>query len=381
MKLIIQIFRIFVGALFIFSGLVKLNDPMGLSFKLHDYFAPDVLNLEFLDPYTLPLALFVIILEVILGVALLVGYQVRTTMVLLTGLIVFFTFLTFYSAYFNKVTDCGCFGDAIPLTPWESFYKDVILTISILILWAGKKHIKQVFSPNTTGGVVLLSLIISSALAYQVLNHLPFKDFRPYAVGKSIVEGRMSAEDLGLEPTVYGTIYVLKNSASNEVIEVDSEAYVDDKWWEKPEWEIQDDLTRQVLVKEGHEPPIHDFDIFINDADMTDEYLEKEALLFIISRKLEDADMTGLSNLSTLARQAMSNGIEVLGGTASGDTEVARMKTLKVINYPISIMDETTLKTIVRSNPGVLLISKGTVLGKWHHNDLPAVEELESLLN
>ena len=108
MKYLTHLIRILVGALFIFSGLVKLNDPMGLSFKLHDYFAPDVLNMEWLNPFTLQLALFVIILEVLLGVALLLGYQKKCTLLLLSGMIVFFTFLTFYSAYFNKVTDCGC---------------------------------------------------------------------------------------------------------------------------------------------------------------------------------------------------------------------------------------------------------------------------------
>ena len=380
MKFITQLLRIFTGGLFIFSGLVKLNDPMGLSFKLHDYFAPDVLDLPFLDPYTLPLALIVIILEVLLGVALLLGYQTRLTLVLLTGMIVFFTFLTFYSAYYNKVTDCGCFGDAIPLTPWQSFYKDVILSVAILLLWVGKKNIRPVLTPNTTGGVVLLSLLVCVGLAMQVLNHLPFIDFRAYAVGKNLVDGMKSAEELGLEPTRYGTVYTLKNSSNGELMEVEGQRYIEEKWWEKPEWTIEESLTQQVLISKGYEPPIHDFVIMVDDEDFTEEYLASPALLFIVARKLDKADVQGMSDIRTLVRQANNVGIDAVGATASSSSEIERMVSVDLINYPVASMDETTLKTIVRSNPGVLLISNGVVKGKWHFNDLPDLETLQSLL-
>ena len=144
MKYLVGFSRVFVGILFIISGLIKLNDPMGFSFKLQDYFAPSVLNLEFLVPYALILALLVVIFEVMLGIMLLLGYAKKFTIWSLLAMIVFFTFLTFYSAYFNKVTDCGCFGDAIKLTPWESFTKDVILLVLILILFFGKQYIKLI---------------------------------------------------------------------------------------------------------------------------------------------------------------------------------------------------------------------------------------------
>ena len=137
MKIIVSIMRVFVGLLFIISGLIKLNDPLGFSFKLDEYFSPAVFNLDFLSVFSLPLAVFLVILEVLLGVALLIGIWRRFVVFNLLGLITFFTFLTFYSAYYNKVTDCGCFGDAIKLTPWESFTKDVILLVAILILYWG----------------------------------------------------------------------------------------------------------------------------------------------------------------------------------------------------------------------------------------------------
>ena len=380
MKHLTHLIRFLVGALFIFSGLVKLNDPMGLSFKLHDYFAPDVLNMEWLNPFTLQLALFVIILEVLLGVALLLGYQKKGTLLLLSGMIVFFTFLTFYSAYFNKVTDCGCFGDAIPLTPWQSFYKDVILSLAILILWLGQRHIQRLSQKRWIEGTLLLCLVACSLLANSVLQHLPFKDFRPYAVGKSIKEGMMSAEERGLDPTEYGTIYTLKNDQTGELQVVDSKAYIEDEWWKRSEWVIQDELTEQKLIKKGYEPPIHDFEFMIDDEDRTEAYLSAPSVLFIVSRKLETANADALGAIGDLALECAANGIQVIAGSASSEETIAEYGSNHQWGFPVAMMDETTLKTVVRSNPGVLLLREGKVVGKWAHVDLPDVDELLNLL-
>lgn len=380
MKYLTHLIRILVGALFIFSGLVKLNDPMGLSFKLHDYFAPDVLNMEWLNPFTLQLALFVIILEVLLGVALLLGYQKKGTLLLLSGMIVFFTFLTFYSAYFNKVTDCGCFGDAIPLTPWQSFYKDVILSLAILILWLGQRHIQRLSQKRWIEGTLLLCLVACSLLANSVLQHLPFKDFRPYAVGKSIKEGMMSAEERGLDPTEYGTIYTLKNDQTGELQVVDSKAYIEDEWWKRSEWVIQDELTEQKLIKKGYEPPIHDFEFMIDDEDRTEAYLSAPSVLFIVSRKLETANADALDAIGDLALECAAHGIQVIAGSASSEETIAEYRSNHQWGFPVAMMDETTLKTVVRSNPGVLLLREGKVVGKWAHVDLPDVDELLNLL-
>lgn len=380
MKHLTHLIRFLVGALFIFSGLVKLNDPMGLSFKLHDYFAPDVLNMEWLNPFTLQLALFVIILEVLLGVALLLGYQKKGTLLLLSGMIVFFTFLTFYSAYFNKVTDCGCFGDAIPLTPWQSFYKDVILSLAILILWLGQRHIQRLSQKRWIEGTLLLCLVACSLLANSVLQHLPFKDFRPYAVGKSIKEGMMSAEERGLDPTEYGTIYTLKNDQTGELQVVDSKAYIEDEWWKRSEWVIQDELTEQKLIKKGYEPPIHDFEFMIDDEDRTEAYLSAPSVLFIVSRKLETANADALGAIGDLALECAAHGIPVIAGSASSEETIAEYRSNHQWGFPVAMMDETTLKTVVRSNPGVLLLREGKVVGKWAHVDLPDVDELLNLL-
>ena len=182
MKYLVHISRVLVGALFIISGLIKLNDPLGFSYKLQEYFSADVLNIPFLEPYALAIALFTVILEVVLGVFLLIGYKPKFTVWSLLGLIVFFTFLTFYSAYFDKVKDCGCFGDALKLTPWESFTKDVVLLVLILIIFFGIKHVKPIFSKGVSNIVAGLSIAACVLFCYHVMNHLPSIDFRAYKI-------------------------------------------------------------------------------------------------------------------------------------------------------------------------------------------------------
>src|SRR6056300_1141607 len=186
MKYITHLSRILVGVLFVVSGFIKLNDPVGFSFKLEEYFSQGVLDLPVLIPFALAIAFFVVVFEVLLGIFLLVGYQLKFTLWSLLSMIVFFTFLTFYSAYFNKVTDCGCFGDAIPLTPWESFTKDLILLVMILWLTWRKGEINPITSTKLGLLILVFFTVASGVFGNYVLNHLPLIDFRHYAVGSDI---------------------------------------------------------------------------------------------------------------------------------------------------------------------------------------------------
>ncbi|PTM03580.1 MAG: DoxX family protein [Bacteroidetes bacterium] len=380
MKLITQISRLLVGLLFIFSGLIKLNDPMGFSFKLGDYFAADVLNLPFLLDYTLPIALFVVVLEVLLGVALLLGLWKNLTAWLLLLMIVFFTFLTFYSAYFNKVTDCGCFGDAIPLTPWESFGKDVVLTVLIAIIFFQRQLIQPLLKPMGSYITLALSFFLCFWLGHQVLNHLPLKDFRAYAEGKSIIEGMKSAEELGFEPTQYATIYTLENAASGESMKIDSRRYIDEGWWEKKEWQINSDLTETALETEGYEPPIHDFVIDLAGNEITDQVLEADLIFLSIAYRMEKTEDEAYAKLNEFALAAADKGIPFLGLSASLPSVVAEKTEKLGLRFSIASMDETALKTIVRANPGIVLLKKGLIVKKWHYQDLPDFAELEGEL-
>lgn len=377
MKLITQISRILVGALFIFSGGIKLNDPMGFAFKLNDYFAADVLNMPFLQDYTLPMALFIVILEILLGLALLLGKWRDLTAWLLLLMIVFFTFLTFYSAYFNKVTDCGCFGDAIPLTPWQSFGKDVVLTVLILLVFVNRQYLKPLLSPAAGNLVMVLFLAASGFMGYYVLNHLPLKDFRAYAEGKSIVEGMKSAEELGLEPPKYATIYTLENKESGERMQIDSDTYVNEGWWEKKDWQILSELSETKKMSDGYEPPVHDFVIDLGGQEVTQDVLSAPRIFLLIAYRLEKSDSTAYPALNEFALAAAADNTPFLGLTASLPSVVESKSNNWKTRFSWGSMDETALKTIVRANPGIVLLENGVIKKKWHYNDLPAYEALK----
>lgn len=380
MKILTQLARTLVGVLFIFSGIIKLNDPLGFSYKLDEYFAPDVLNLPFLQPLALEFAVFIVILEVLLGVALLLGFWRKITVWLLFAMIVFFTFLTFYSAYFNKVTDCGCFGDAIPLTPWQSFGKDVILSVLIIFILLKIKYITPLFSRAARSVLMAVSLVACALFGNHVLKHLPVWDFRPYAEGLSIVEGMKSAEELGLQPTRYGTVYVMKNKNSGEDVKVGSDEYVADKWYEKKEWEMLTDRTETVVLEKGYEPPVHDFILTYEDIDITDSILMAPQIFILVTYQMEKTNKAAYAEINEFALAAEEAGVPFLGVTASLPAKVEAMRHELQTPFPFGTMDETTLKTVIRANPGILLLEEGRVVAKWHHNDLPQFSEVSEKL-
>ncbi|MFN3952070.1 MAG: BT_3928 family protein [Thermaurantimonas sp.] len=367
--------RLFVGILFIFSGLVKLNDPMGFGFKLEDYFAADVLNLPIFAPYSLAIAIVIVTFEIVLGIMLILGYKLKFTLYSLLAMIVFFTFLTFYSAYFNKVTDCGCFGDAIPLTPWQSFGKDVILLVGIVVLLIFRSEIKPIVSNRFSAGITVLAIIASLATARYVLRHLPFIDFRPYAVGKSIVEGMKTAEELGLESPKFLTVYTLNNVKTGEMREVNSDEYITGRWWEKDEWEIISDKTRTIKVRDGYEPPIHDFKIVLHGEDITDKILSEERLMLVVMYDINKTDLSNFYKINELAEYAEKHGARVLGLTGSSELDFEPVRHEVQAAFPWATCDMTTLKTMIRSNPGVIILNSGVVTAKFSHRDVPSVEK------
>jgi uncharacterized membrane protein YphA (DoxX/SURF4 family) len=359
MKLLVTISRLFVGALFIFSGLIKLNDPIGFSFKLEEYFGVTVLNLPLLEPYALLIAIFLTVFEVLLGVFLLIGYKPKFTVWSLLGMIVFFTFLTFYSAYFNKVTDCGCFGDAIKLTPWESFTKDVILLFFIIILFTNVNQIKPILSKLGLTLVSLLIFIFSLGLIYYVLLHLPVKDFRPYKIGNNIQENMTVPDDAPKAIIEYNWRF---NVNGEEKVITTNGSY--------PSVDGEYIGVETKTLKEAYEPPIHDFSMERNGQDFTQELLSEENLIVIVSYNLARAETDGLNKLKAMASMAKDKGYKVIGLTASGSEEQKQVSKQYGLNFDFYFCDETALKTIVRSNPGILELDKGTIKQKLHWNDL-----------
>ncbi len=359
MKVLVGISRIFVGVLFIISGMIKLNDPVGFSFKLKDYFAPEVLNLEFLVPYALVIAIFVVIFEVLVGVMILIGYAKKFTLWSLLLMIVFFTFLTFYSAFFNKVTDCGCFGDAIKLTPWESFNKDLVLLVLILILFFGKKYIQPFFSKGIRSIVIFASFVGCLAFTYHVLQHLPVKDFRPYNIGANITDGMTIPE--GAPKPIFDYNWKFKVDGQEKIITTTGD-------YPQVDGEFIGVDTKEVQA--GYEPPIHDFAIEREDTDYTAAFLAEDNLIMILAYNLSMTEREGYAGVREMTNEALKKGYKVIGLSASSQEVIEELADQYKLNFKFYFCDETALKTVVRSNPGILELQNGTIMQKLHWNDV-----------
>jgi uncharacterized membrane protein YphA (DoxX/SURF4 family) len=407
-EIVTDLARYAVGILFIFSGIVKANDPIGFSYKLEEYFIefPEFGPLhalapmfEFLHDWALPQAIFIVILEVILGVAILVRWRTKLTTILLLGLILFFTILTFASAYFGIVKTCGCFGDVIlsvliiilfirrkKISLRETNVHDYVLTgvglfvlgklcyslgwwfpfnftlVTFAIFYVVRlfDHIRAGFYTTT---LATLGMIWFSFYCYS---YLPMKDFRAYAVGKSISEGMIEV------PDELKYIYKLKNKETG--VEEEFDAFPENY---QETYEYLD--FRTEVIKKGIEPKVLDFEIRDEfGSDLTEEILQDSGFTFLmVSYNLETATTQVLPRFNELAADVQKAGHRFVCLNASYPETVEVFRQEQFANYPFLYVDQTVLKTIIRSNPGLLLIQNGAVLDKWHHNDSPAFDDLD----
>lgn len=365
MKLISRICWLFVGGLFIFSGLIKINDPVGTAIKLEEYFevfATDFSTLFLaLEPYALYLSIFLSALEIILGVALLLRWKLKNILWSLLIIIVFFTFLTFYSAYFNKVTDCGCFGDAIKLTPWQSFGKDIVLLVMIIILLFTRKYLPKRDKKSRAGLAVAFTTLVSFGLGIYAYLHEPFVDFRAYKVGNNIPRLMKPSEQLKYK-------YVMeKNGEEHEFME-----YPKDTTFK---------FKEMVALNPEAGPKITDFNVWNDEGDFTQQVFQGNKLLIIVqSARKANPDIFPEINRLISAAEKSGKKIEpiILTASSSQDFDVFRHEVN--VAAPFYFADATVLKTMMRSNPGIMLLQNGTVAGKWHHNDTPDIKTVESLL-
>ncbi len=363
MKIFVGIARIFVGILFIISGFVKLNDPIGFSFKLQEYFSAGVLGIEFLIPFALVIAIILVIFELVLGIMLIIGYLPKFTLWSLLLMILFFTFLTFYSAYFDKVKDCGCFGDAMPLTPWQSFYKDLVLLFLILVLFFNRKYITPIFVPASHRWIIFLSFMLCFIFAYYVLMHLPLIDFRAYKVGNNILEKMEMPE--GAKKATYEYTWIFEDNGKEIKIK-NQGAY--------PQVQGKYIGVDTKLISEGDKPAISDFFIEKNGEDVTKEILSEDKLLLIVAYNLRSTEKDGFNAVKALSERALEKGYKVVGLTSSDvERQDAILKEFS-LNFEFYQSDETVLKTIVRSNPGILTLRKGTITQKVHWFDSSEID-------
>ena len=376
-KALLNFSRIFVGVLFIFSGLIKANDPIGFGYKLQEYF--EVFHMPFLNGMATGIAILLCVFEIVLGALLLFGFWRKQVTTGLLVVIIFFTFLTFVSAVFKVVTSCGCFGDAIPLTPWQSFSKDLVLLAFILYLFKNRNGINPITQNKLWQNALFLIVLISSTIfSIYTFSMLPIIDFLPYKVGANLPELMKIPE--GAKPDEYSIIYNLKNKETGETKVMNDKDYLKTEIWKDDNWEIIGQPDSK-LVKKGYQPKIKD--LMINDAsgtDYTKELLENPYYnLIIVAYNLNETDEEGISKLNAMALNATEqfNIRTVLLTTNSAQEADAFSKRMKLFTE-VFYADAVPLKSMVRANPGVLLLKNGTVINKWHHNNVPSFDELSA---
>lgn len=364
MKIITQIFRLLVGITFVFSGFVKLVDPLGSTYKFEEYFSEEVLNLTFLVPLALEFSIILILAELLLGVMLLVGFKSKFTSYSLLFLISVFLFLTWYSAYYNKVNDCGCFGDAIKLSSWQTFYKNVVLIFMILWLLIKHKEIKPLLGNFIAKSLIVLSITFSIFILYQVLTYLPIIDFRPYAIGKNITEGMTIPANA--KKAIYKDTWVYKVDGVDKTFTTE----------EKP-WQIADAkfVSRKTdVIQEGYKPPIHDFTMEKDGEDLTEQLLQEQKLMLIVMYNIEKSHKNGFKHIKDLSDKAIENGYKVFAMSASPEADFLKLKAEYQLNFDLLFCDETTLKTMIRANPGMMMLNKGTITEKWNWRSYMKIE-------
>jgi uncharacterized membrane protein YphA (DoxX/SURF4 family) len=362
-----QIARYFVGVLFIFSGLIKLNDPVGTQIKLEEYF--DVFATDFsplsgffhaLIPLSLYLAVILCVAEVVLGVALLVKYKMQYTLWVLLLLITFFTFLTFYSAYYNKVTDCGCFGDAIKLTPWQSFLKDIVLLVLILVLFTQRNKFSTGTTSRTSTAIVAFSLFASTAVAIYAINYLPLIDFLPYKTGAHLPSLMQPSEKLR---------YTYKMEKDGKLYEL--EQYPTDTTYV---------FKEMMLANPEAQPKVTDYSVWNAEGDFTQETFTGNKMLILI-QNTEKANAKGIQQINALVKSLENTNIEPIILTATDEATFERFRHEFQLAIPYYFTDATVLKTMSRTNPGLILMQNGTIKGKWPPASLPNAEKIQKLLS
>ena len=360
MKIFWNICRIVIGLVFIFSGTVKAIDPLGSAYKFHDYF--QAFNIAFLNSMSLPLAIFLCTAEFIAGFSVLTGFRQKTGILGALILMMIFTPLTLILALTNPVSDCGCFGDAIHLTNWQTFGKNMVLIAMVIVLFAWRKHIKQLFSKTVEWVVIAGFIIVFVLFAGANLRYLPVIDFLPYKTGVKIADKMVIPDSLSGDEYLTTFIYekngIIKEFNLNNYPAHDST------------WKFVD--QKSILIKRGYKPPIHDFIITtLNGEDLTQKVLSCPGYsVLMISKKLAEAGNKSLLGGFALGNYCHANGINFYILTSSVTEEVRSYNN----GLMFCSVDETTLKTMVRANPGYILIKDGIILGKWSWANVPDKE-------
>lgn len=370
--------RILIGCLFIFSGYSKAVDPLGSTYKIQDYLT--AMGLDFLGPLALVAGIGLAALEFLLGVCLLLGANLKSTSIMSLLLMCVMTPLTLWIALTDPVSDCGCFGDALVISNWATFWKNIVIVALIVLLIKWQKHSPKLFSQRTEWIIAIAAGSYSILVSIYCLINLPIIDFRPYKNGTNIPEAMavpdsIAGPDGKMIPTPtdqYETTLFYEKDGEQKAFSMENYPKDDSTWTFV--------TTENKLISKGYEPPIHDFSLEDpDDGDITDDVLSNKGYTFLlVTKRVEQASTNKRKEINAVYDFARKNGYGFYCMTATGleSTEIREFKVeMGGIEFPIVNTDEITLKTIVRSNPGLVLIKDGVVINKWSNHNMPTFTE------
>jgi len=369
-KITVEVCRYLLAGTFLFSGYVKAVDPWGVAYKNQDYF--DAFGLTFLDFLAIPSSFFLIAFEFVLGVCLLLGIYRRFSTILVLLFMLFMTPLTLYLAIANPVSDCGCFGEALVITNWQTFSKNIVLLLASLIVFLGYKRMSPFFSRKSESLALLWSCLFIVGFSLYCFLYLPTLDFRPYKKGAHLPSLIEIPDDA--EPDVYEYTLIYSKDGKEQEFTLENYPKNDDSWTYVD--------TRSKQIKKGYEPPVSDFMIFSEDEeDITSQILENSSYTFLlVAHKLEKASDSNVEKINDAYDYARKYGYDFYTLTSSLPDAIQEWKENTGAEYPFCMMDDITLKTIIRSNPGLVLMKEGTIINKWANRRLPDFSRLDQSL-
>ncbi|MCE1199691.1 MAG: DoxX family protein [Marinilabiliales bacterium] len=374
MKQLTTLSRWLFGLVFIFSGFVKGIDPHGLEYKLVDYL--NAAGLTALTPLALVASWLLPFAEFFIGATLLLCVRIRISSLFGLIFMAFFTPFTLYVALRNPVTDCGCFGDALVITNWETFFKNILLSAMILLVFLRRKAIEPAFLAKWRPYRLTLLTTLYAGFVIWSAWYEPVFDFRPYKMGVNIPAGMKMPP--GMKGDEYSNTFLYRNKKSNEVKKFTDKNY---PWQDTLNWKFES-MGEAILVKKGYTPPIHDFQIRTAPGDDVTSFFfaDDKPTFFLIAPNLQKSSLRNQGKINGLAVWARFSGYKFVCLTSTTGKYLEDFKMEAKPTYDFLFCDEVTLKTILRSNPGLLYLKSGTILGKWSHNALPSTEEMTRIL-
>ena len=366
--LLLNVCRLLLAVAFVFSGFVKAVDPLGTQYKIQDYLEALGLAQYVGDWLTLAASLSLSALEFCLGVFLLFAIRRRQVSRMVLAFMAVMTVVTLWLAVANPVKDCGCFGDAVKLTNWQTLWKNVALLAAAAVVAVWPLRMTRFISKTNQGIVINFTVLFVIGVSLWSLYRLPMFDFRPYHVGANIVKSMEIPE--GAKKPKFRTTYIMEKNGERR--EFALEDYPDSTWTYVD--------ARTELIEKGYEPPIQDLSIVERSTgdDITQQVLTHKGYTFLlVSPHLEYADDSDFGDIDRIYEYAQDNGYPFYCLTASSDKGIEQWSNITGAEYPFCTTDATTLKTIIRSNPGLLLLRDGVVVRKWSHNDLPAADDFK----